>query len=184
MARVNAQIRASKVRLIDGEGNQIGIMPVEKAIQIAEDQDLDLVEVASDADPPVCRIMDYSKYKYDQRAREKQAKKRQHVVVLKEIRMRPKIEDHDFQFKVDHIRKFIESGNRVRVTVQFRGREMTHPELGTHLLERVTKELEDVANVDQNPKREGRALFMMLSPVSMRARKSGKKPKADDRPAE
>jgi len=182
--RVNEQIRTDSVRLVDSSGKQVGIMPTDKAMEVAEQEGLDLVEVASDADPPVCRIMDYGKYRYKQRTRERQAKKHQHVVVLKEIRIRPKIEDHDLAFKVDHIRKFLESGNRVRVTVQFRGRELAHPELGGNLLTRVVDELEGVAKVDQPPKREGRVLFMMLSPLSSRAGKSAKKPETDGQPEE
>jgi len=155
-------------------------MPTEQALDIADEQGLDLVEVASDADPPVCRIMDYGKYKFKQRTRKRQAKKHQRVVVLKEIRMRPKIDSHDFQFKVDHIRKFLLHGDRVRVTVQFRGREMAHPELGNNLLARVAEELGDVAQIDHVPKREGRVLFMMLSPVSSQAGKDAKKPKGGE----
>ena len=166
------------VRLIDSEGEQVGIMPTAQALDIADEQGLDLVEVSPEADPPVCRIMDYGKYKFKQRTRKRQAKKHQRVVVLKEIRMRPKIENHDFQFKVDHIRKFLEHGDRVRVTIQFRGREMAHPELGNNLLARVVEELGDVAHIDHVPKREGRVLFMMLSPASSHAGKDAKKSKS------
>ena len=157
-------------------------MPTEQALNIAGEQGLDLVEVASDADPPVCRIMDYGKHKFKQRTRKRQAKKHQRVVVLKEIRMRPKIESHDFEFKVDHIRKFLLHGDRVRVTIQFRGREMAHPELGNNLLARVVEELGEVAQIDHVPKREGRVLFMMLSPVSSQAGKDAKKPEGGEQP--
>jgi len=157
-------------------------MPTEQALNIAGEQGLDLVEVASDADPPVCRIMDYGKHKFKQRTRKRQAKKHQRVVVLKEIRMRPKIDSHDFGFKVDHIRKFLLHGDRVRVTIQFRGREMAHPELGNNLLARVVEELGEVAQIDHVPKREGRVLFMMLSPVSSQAGKDAKKPEGGEQP--
>jgi len=172
------------VRLVDSEGEQVGIMPTAQAMEVADEQGLDLVEVSPEADPPVCRIMDYGKYKFKQRTRKRQAKKHQRVVVLKEIRLRPKIENHDFQFKVDHIRKFLNHGDRVRVTVQFRGREMAHPELGNNLLARVAEELGDVANIDHVPKREGRVLFMMLSPGSSHAGKDGKKSKNGEEPEE
>ncbi len=158
-------------------------MPTEKALAIAEEQGLDLVEVASDADPPVCRILDYGRYKFKQRTRERQAKKHQRGATLKEIRMRPKIENHDFQFKLDHIRKFLEHGHRVRVTVQFRGREMAHPEFGVNLLERVVDELGEAAHVDMEPKREGRVLYTMLSPVSSRAGKGADKTKSGEQPS-
>jgi translation initiation factor IF-3 len=153
------------------------VVPIAEAIEIADAAGLDLVEVADNADPPVCRIMDYGKFKYDQRARERQAKKHQHVVVLKEIRLRPKIESHDFEFKVDHIRKFLVQGNKVKVTVQFRGRENAHPEMGVKLLARVVEQLTDVAKVDAAPKREGRLMHTMLSPLSTAARKGSKKSK-------
>lgn len=155
------------------------MVPIAEAIAGAEDAGLDLVEVAGKANPPVCRIMDYGKFRYDKRARRRQAKKHQHVVVLKEIRLRPKIESHDFDFKVGHIRKFLGQGNNVKVTVQFRGRENAHPEMGEKLLSRVVETLDDIARIDTEPKREGRTMFTMLSPVSSKSGKSSKKNKPD-----
>jgi translation initiation factor IF-3 len=184
MVRINADIRVANVRLVDSEGEQIGIMPTAQALEVADEQDLDLVEVSPEADPPVCRIMDYGKYKFKQRTRKRQAKKHQRIVVLKEIRMRPKIESHDFGFKVDHIRKFLNHGDRVRVTIQFRGREMAHPELGNNLLARVVEELGEIAIVDHVPKREGRVLFLMLSPAPSHGGKDGKKSKSGEEPKE
>ncbi len=163
------------MRLIDTEGEQVGVVPIAKAIERANAVGLDLVEVASDANPPVCRIMDYGKFKYEQRARERQAKKHQHVVVVKEIRLRPKIENHDFEFKISHIRKFLGQGNKVKVTVQFRGRENAHPEMGVKLLNRVVETLAESAKVDQMPKREGRLMFTVLSPLVTKSKKASKK---------
>ncbi len=140
-------------------------MPTGQALDIADEQGLDLVEVASDADPPVCRIMDYGKHKFKQRTRKRQAKKHQRVVVLKEIRMRPKIERHDFGFKVDHIRKFLLHGDRVRVTIQFRGREMAHPEVGQRIVRKVIESLEDISTAEAMPKRLGRNISVTLAPA-------------------
>lgn len=149
-----------KVRLISPEGKQIGIMSVENALRIAREMDLDLVEVAPEANPPVCKIMDYGKYRYELSKREKNIKKKQHVITIKEIRLRPKIEDHDFDFKLKHARKFLESGNKVKATVVFRGREMVHKELGVHILEKMAEELSDIARVEGELQSEGRNMIM------------------------
>ena len=141
-------------------------MPVEQALQAAEDKDLDLVEVAPKAEPPVCRIMDYGRFKYRQQKRSHEAKKRQKVVHLKEVKMRPKTEEHDFQFKARHIRRFLVEGNKAKVTVMFRGREMAHQHLGLRLLNRIIEELQDVSQVEQQPLQEGRNMSVVLAPTS------------------
>ena len=162
--RINQQIRISPVRVIDPEGEQIGILPVERALEIAMEQGLDLVEVAPLARPPVCRIMDYGKFKYEEQRKAREARKKQHHVQLKEVKMRPGIEEHDFDFKTRHARRFLEEGNKVKVTMMFRGRQMAHPELGREVLDRVVQELTDVAKVESSPMMEARSMTMVLAP--------------------
>jgi translation initiation factor IF-3 len=154
------------VRVVDQEGEQLGIMATEEALQLAEGQGFDLVEVAPDAKPPVCRIMDYGKYKYQQSKRLQQAKKKQKVILVKEIKLRPKTEEHDYQFKTQHVRRFLQDGHKAKVTIMFRGREMAHVELGQRILDRIATDMEDVAVVEQAPKQEGRNMSMVLSPRS------------------
>ncbi len=163
--RVNRQIRISPVRVISPDGEQIGILPIERAMEIAEEQGLDLVEVAPMARPPVCRIMDYGKFKYEEQRQAREARKKQHHVQLKEVKMRPGIEDHDFDFKVRHAKKFLEEGNKVKLTMMFRGRQMAHPEFGRKVLDRVFQELQEVAKVEAHPMLEGRSMVMVLAPV-------------------
>ena len=143
--RVNQQIRISPVRIIDEDGEQLGIMEVHAARQIAEERGLDLVEVAPTARPPVCKIMDFGKYKYEQAKRDKEAKKKQHQVTVKEMKFRPKIDDHDYEFKVAHVREFLEKGDKAKLTIMFRGREMMHQEFGLAILERVRDDLSDIS---------------------------------------
>ena len=162
--RVNDRIRISPVRLIDVDGDQVGIVSTDEARSIAADRGLDLVEVAPNSRPPVCRIMDYGKFKYEQARKAREAKKKQHVIHVKEIKMRPKIEDHDFGFKLRHARRFLEDGDKVKFTLRFRGREMTHPELGERVLERVKTELEELGNVETDIRREGRTMTMLIGP--------------------
>jgi translation initiation factor IF-3 len=157
-------IRAREVRVIGQEGGQLGIMVVQEAIQLAEEQGLDLVEVAPEARPPVCRIMDYGKYKYQQSKRLQQAKKKQKIISVKEIKLRPKTEEHDYQFKTQHVRRFLQDGHKTKVTVVFRGREMAHTELGRQMLDRVAVDLQDIGAVEQTPRQEGRNMTMVLSP--------------------
>jgi translation initiation factor IF-3 len=159
-------IRAREVRVIGQEGGQLGIMAVQEAIQLAEEQGLDLVEVAPDARPPVCRIMDFGKYKYQQSKRLQQAKKKQKVISVKEIKLRPKTEEHDYQFKTQHVRRFLQDGHKTKVTVVFRGRELAHTELGRQMLDRVAADLQDIGAVEQTPRQEGRNMTMVLSPRS------------------
>lgn len=163
-ARVNDEIVAKSVRVVGSDGEQVGIMTVSEGLRIAREQELDLVEVAKEADPPVCRIMDYGKYRYEQSKRAKQSRKHQHQVVIKEIRFRPKTDEHDFNFKLKHIREFLESSNKVKVVVRYRGREMRRKEIGDRLLARVIEETKDLADIDQKPRMEGRWLSVMLSP--------------------
>jgi translation initiation factor IF-3 len=152
------------VRLIGPEGEQIGILPIGEALDRARDYGLDLVEVAPNSRPPVCRIMDFGKYKYELAKKDKQAKKKQHAFQLKEMRYRPKIDDHDYNFKTKHVREFLEAGSKVRVFVMFRGREMTHQEFGRKILDRVAADLGDIAQIDVEPKMEGYTMSMILSP--------------------
>jgi translation initiation factor IF-3 len=159
-------IRAREVRVIGQEGDQLGIMVVQEAIQLAEEQGLDLVEVAPDARPPVCRIMDFGKYKYQQSKRLQQAKKKQKVISVKEIKLRPKTEEHDYQFKTQHVRRFLQDGHKTKVTIVFRGRELAHTELGRQMLDRVATDLQDIGAVEQTPRQEGRNMTMVLSPRS------------------
>ena len=139
-------------------------MPTQQALDLARQRELDLVEVAPDAAPPVCRIMDFGKYKYTQSRRQKEARKKQTVVLVKEVKMGPKTEKHDFDFKVKHVRRFLEEGHKAKVTVRFKGREMAHTELGWKMLQKMVEAVTDLANVENNPRMEGRMLHIMLSP--------------------
>ncbi len=162
-------IRARQIRVIDEEGNQMGILSPLDAIREAENRGLDLVEVAPNSVPPVCRIMDYGKYKYQMSKRAKESKKHQHTVTVKEVKYRPKIDDHDFDFKTNHVREFLGEGNKVKVTITFRGREMAHPEFGHELLLRVVEGTRDIGQASADPKSvriEGRTMSMILSPVA------------------
>lgn len=146
------------------EGEQLGIMPVQQAIETARARDLDLVEVAPEAQPPVCRIMDFGKYKYTQARRAKEARKKQTTILVKEVKMGPKTEKHDFDFKLRHVRRFLEDGHKAKVTVRFKGREMAHTELGWKILQRMVDAVQDIALVENNPRMEGRLLHIVLSP--------------------
>ncbi|MGM0602394.1 MAG: translation initiation factor IF-3 [Bacillota bacterium] len=164
--KVNNQIRAKKVRLIDQEGEQIGIKSINEALDISAERGLDLVEVAPQANPPVCRIMDYGKYKYEQAKKEKEAKKNQNVMNVKEVQMGVKIEDHDFNVKLKQARRFLNNQDKVKVRIRFRGREMMHKELGYNLMDRLIEETEDIGQVESKPKMEGRNMMMFLTPKS------------------
>ena len=162
--RVNRQIRISPVRVIGSDGAQLGVMPVDQALAQAEERGLDLVEVAPLARPPVVKIMDYGKYKFEQAKAARAAKKKQHVIHLKEVKYRPGISDHDFEFKTRHAREFLQEGNKVKVTMMYRGRQMAHTELGREVLDRVATELKDVGKIEQEPKLEGRNMTMVIGP--------------------
>lgn len=162
--RRNEMIRAREVRVIGAEGDQLGILPRNEAIEMAKEAGLDLVEVAATSEPPVCRIMDYGKFKYEQQKKKADAKKRQSVIQIKEIKVRPKTDDHDYETKLRHIRRFLEDGDRCKVTVFFRGREIIHKDRGVAILERMVQDLGDVAKMEQEPRAEGRTLQMLLVP--------------------
>jgi translation initiation factor IF-3 len=164
--RVNNRIRAPQVRVIDTEGEQVGIMQTRDAVELAYDKGLDLVEVSPNAKPPVCRILDYGKYKYEESKKARSARKKQHTVQLKEMRYRPKIEEHDYSFKTKHVRDFLMQGQKVKVFVTFRGREMAHVEFGRKIMERIISDLSDISQVEVKPKMEGRNLTMLLMPKS------------------
>ncbi|MDJ0667934.1 MAG: translation initiation factor IF-3 [Desulfobacterales bacterium] len=166
MTNINRKIRAREVRVIDPDGEQIGVVPIETALATAADLGLDLVEVSPNANPPVCKIMDYGRYKYEQTKKKQEAKKKQTTFQVKEIKVRPKTGDHDLQVKMGHIRKFLGKKDKVKVTVLFRGREITLSDRGRELLQRIAAEFEDIAVVEQLPKFEGRTMMMVLSPKS------------------
>jgi translation initiation factor IF-3 len=162
--RINEQIRVREIRLITDEGEQQGIMPTMQALEMAKTQGLDLVEVAPQANPPVCKILDYGKFKFENEKKVRDAKKRQKLLKLKEIRMQPKIDDHDLDFKSKHVKEFLAEGNKVKVTIRFRGRELAHTELGLDVLNDVLKRIEGDYVMDKAPAMEGRFMSMVLSP--------------------
>ncbi|MGH9339953.1 MAG: translation initiation factor IF-3 [Acidobacteriota bacterium] len=162
--RVNHQIRAREIRVIDEEGGQLGIMEPDRAMSLAREKGLDLVEVAPTAKPPVCRIMDYGKFMYQQSKKAQEAKKHQKTIQVKEVKFRPKIDEHDYEFKKKHIIRFIKEDNKVKATVMFRGREVTHSEIGEQILRRLKEELGEVVNVEKEPKLEGYTMTMILVP--------------------
>ncbi|MBD3379028.1 MAG: translation initiation factor IF-3 [Candidatus Omnitrophica bacterium] len=164
--RVNERIRCLKVRLVDEEGNQLGVTETNKAVEMARDRGCDLVEVSPNSDPPVCRIMDYSKYKYEQEKKKKLAKKKQHVTHMKEVRFKPRIEEHDYQVKVKHIKEFLEKKDKVRVLLRFRGRENVHKEYGLDLLNRIANDVSALGEMEDRPKMMGRTATMTLTPKS------------------
>lgn len=157
--RINRQINVSKVRLIGPEKESLGIVPTDVALQKARDYGLDLVEIVPNANPPVCKIIDYSKLQFEESKKAREAKKKQHSTQLKEVKFRPRTDDHDYNFKVKHIKEFLEKGNKVKVTIQFRGREMAHKELGWELIERIKEDLSEYGEFEQDPKMEGRFLI-------------------------
>lgn len=163
---VNEQIKAREVLVIDVDGNQLGVMALKDALEAARLKRLDLVNVAPNARPPVCRLMDFGKYKYEQSKKEREARKKQKLITLKEVKLRPKIEQHDFAVKVKSSRRFLESGDKVKVTVMFRGRELAHPEIAQRLCRQLAQELDDCAVVERNARLEGRNMTMILSPKS------------------
>ena len=152
------------MRVIDNEGRQIGILETKEALRRAEEEGLDLVEVAPTAEPPVCRIMDYSKYKYEQSKRAKEAQKKQKVIEVKEIKLKPKIEEHDYQVKLSHIIKFLKKGDRVKISLRFRGREITHPDIGRHLLERIINDCKEYSRLAKEPTLFDKTMVMFLEP--------------------
>ena len=193
--RVNQRIRVPEIRVVMDNGEQKGIMPTREALALAQELGLDLVEISPRSHPPVCRIMDYGKYKYEQSKKKKQAKKHASTVELKEVKFRPKTEGHDMDFKIKHVRRFLEEGNKCRLVIIFRGREITHPETGIAVLDKVVEATQDIANVEVQPNMEGRRMVMILAPragVVRRSRstkeakeaKDGKDPSASKNGAE
>src|SRR6476619_653152 len=164
-------IRVPQVRLIGDDGNQIGVVSRDEALSYARQRDLDLVEVAADARPPVCRVLDYSKYKYEQEQKAKAARKHQKQVHVREIKLRPKIATNDYETKKGHVRRFLDSDNKVKVTIMFRGREMSHPERGEALLMRLAEDVADLGQIEQRPNQDGRNMTMMLGPVKKKEQK-------------
>ncbi len=162
--RINEDIRSANVRCIDAEGEQLGVLSIAEALEKAYEAGLDLVELQPNAEPPVCKILDYGKFKYQAQKRANEARKKQKVIEVKEIKLRPNIDDHDYQVKMRAVNKFLAAGDKVKVTLRFRGREMAHVELGAQLLERVRTEIDDVAKVEAMPKMEGRQMIMVIAP--------------------
>lgn len=162
--RVNRGIRAPSIRLIDHNGNMVGVVPVAEGLRLAEQVGLDLVEISPGAEPPVCKVLDYGKYKYEVQKREHEARKKQKVIQIKEIKLRPTIDKHDLDIKMKHTREFLEEGDKVRISLRFRGREMDHTNLGFQVIERVQEALKDCAKIEQFPKMEGKQIVMTVGP--------------------
>lgn len=173
--QINEEIRDKEVRLIDGDGNQVGIVPIAKAMEAAAAKNLDLVKIAPQAQPPVCRVMDYGKFRFEQAKREKEARKKQHVVEIKEIRLSPGIDSNDFNVKANHAKRFLKGGDKVKVSVRFRGREVTHSSIGLDLLHRFADECSEFGSVEKNPKLEGRQMLMFLAPKKDSGKKESSK---------
>ncbi|HHT70162.1 MAG TPA: translation initiation factor IF-3 [Firmicutes bacterium] len=164
--QVNEQIRVREIRLVDDKGQQLGIIPTREALRLAGEKGLDLVNVAPDARPPVCRIMNFGRYKYEQSKREKEARKKQKIITIKEIRLRPTIDEHDYQVKLRNMKRFLTNGDKVKVTVRFRGRQLVHADTGKELLARMAEEIKDLGVVERVPRLEGMQMVMILTPRS------------------
>ncbi|WP_410468802.1 translation initiation factor IF-3 [Aestuariicoccus sp. MJ-SS9] len=163
--RVNDRIRAPEIRLIGAEGENVGVVSPARALEMAEEAGLDLVEISPNATPPVCKIMDYGKFKYEQQKRESEARKKQKTIEVKEVKFRPGTDTHDYEVKMRNVFKFLENGDKVKITLRFRGREMAHQNLGRELLERVAEDTKEIGKVENFPKMEGRQMVMMIGPV-------------------
>ncbi len=179
--RINERIRVAEVRLVDEDGSQIGVVKTDEALAMAAERDLDLVEVAPNSRPPVARLLDYSKYKYEQEQKAKAARKHQQQVNVREIKLRPKIADHDYATKRGHVERFLRHGDKVKVTIMFRGREQAHPERGRALLERLFEDIQELAVIESAPLQEGRNMHMMLAPTRAATAKA---PEAAEQPAD
>jgi translation initiation factor IF-3 len=162
--RINEKIRADQVRLIGADGEQVGVVPLRQALEYADRLNLDLVEVAPMANPPVVKVMDYGKYRYEQEQKAKEARKRQTTISIKEIKLRPKIDDHDFEVKKGHVERFLKKGDKVKLTIMFRGRELVHPHLGERLLRRMATDLGELGEIESEPNLDGRNMVMLMSP--------------------
>ena len=163
--RVNDRIRSPEIRLIGADGENVGVVPPSRGMALAEEAGLDLVEISPNASPPVCKIMDFGKFKYEQQKKESEARKKQKIIEVKEVKFRPNTDTHDYDVKMRNVTKFLGNGDKVKVTLRFRGREMAHQELGQRLLERVAADTEEIGKVEQMPKMEGRQMVMMINPV-------------------
>ncbi|RXT04760.1 translation initiation factor IF-3 [Ammoniphilus sp. CFH 90114] len=161
---INEAIRAREVRVVGANGEQVGIIPLREALQMAQEANLDLVAVAPTAKPPVCRVMDYGKFRYEQSKKDKEARKNQKVISIKEVRLSPTIEEHDFQTKLRHVQKFLEQGDKVKLSIRFRGRAITHSEIGKNVLEKLAEQVKELCIVERSPKMEGRSMLMILAP--------------------
>jgi translation initiation factor IF-3 len=166
--KVNAQINAPELRVVGPEGDQLGILSIAEALEKAQELGLDLVEVAPNADPPVCKIMDYGKFRYQQQKRAHEAKKKQTVIQVKEVKVRPKIDEHDYQFKLKHVKRFLDGGDKAKVSVMFRGREIVHRDLGRKLLDRFVEDTKEIGEIESMPKMEGRNMTMVLTAKSQK----------------
>jgi translation initiation factor IF-3 len=164
LPQINERIRFPQIRVIDAEGEQVGIFTPDEALRLAEEKELDLVLVSETAKPPVCRIMDYGKYKFEQEKKAREARKKQHTADVKEVKMRYKIDEHDYNVRVNQAQRFLKSGDKVKATITFRGREIQHAHLAEELLDRMAKDLQEVAEIQQAPKKEGRNMMMLLAP--------------------
>jgi translation initiation factor IF-3 len=185
--RINERIRVPEVRLIGEDGEQVGVLKIDDALRYAQERDLDLVEVAREAKPPVCRVLDYSKYKYEQEQKAKAARRHQKQVNVREIKLRPKIAQNDYETKRNHVVRFLKGDDRVKVTIMFRGREQTHPERGERLLMRLAEDVAELGTVEQMPQQDGRNMTMLLSPVKRKEEQdsaNGEQPAAEQPPAE
>ncbi|HEY9810026.1 MAG TPA: translation initiation factor IF-3 [Halomicronema sp.] len=173
LPQINERLRFPKIRVIDTDGGQLGILTPQEALRMAQEKELDLVLVSDKADPPVCRIMDYGKYKFEQEKRLKEAKKKQHTAEVKEVKMRYKIEEHDYQVRINQAERFLKAGDKVKATIMFRGREIQHSDLAEGLLKRMAGDLQELAEVQQSPKKEGRSMMMLLSPKKLKGAVAG-----------
>jgi translation initiation factor IF-3 len=178
--KVNREIRAPKVRLISHTGEQVGIVALYEALNMAEEQGLDLVEISSDSNPPVCKVMNFGKFRYDQSKREKENKKAQHQIKVKEIKLKPNIDVHDLETKTRHARDFLMGGNKVKITCTFRGREMAHPEIGERIVKQICQELEDISTIESPVKMMGRMLLTVLAPGATKKKKEKEPVKSSD----
>jgi translation initiation factor IF-3 len=178
--RINERIRVPEVRLIGDDGNQIGVVPRDEALKYAQERDLDLVEVAAEARPPVCRVLDYSKYKYEQEQKAKAARRHQKQVTVREMKMRPKIAVNDYETKKGHVLRFLKGQDRVKITIMFRGREMTHPERGEQLLMRLADDVAEYGAIEQRPSQDGRNMTMVLAPTKTQAEEGAPPPPAEE----
>ncbi|WP_417271260.1 translation initiation factor IF-3 [Celeribacter sp.] len=163
--RINDNIRAPEIRLIGAEGENVGVVTPQRALEMAAEVDLDLVEISPNATPPVCKIMDYGKFKYEQQKRESEARKNQKIIEIKEVKFRPNTDTHDYGVKMRNVMKFLENGDKVKITMRFRGREMAHQDLGRNLLERVAEDTKEIGKIENMPKMEGRQMIMMIGPL-------------------